>query len=178
MAISVKEAERAKHAIECKPASIDRNGNWGAPLHGFQLSIRLPKLTFTNGEPVTAKVIFRNVSDKVVSFRREFTNRFPALILKGADQTVLDPVYPKRSTNSFVRHLSDLIKNSSGFPEQIDPCRQREYTIELDRQYALTPGTYSVSFIQQVAEVNEKPILASSKVARFKIIQSAASTPK
>ena len=49
---------------KCRPAEDDPEGHWGAPSEGYQLSIRLEKETFTNGEPITASVLLRNVSDR------------------------------------------------------------------------------------------------------------------
>ena len=49
-------------------ADEDPDGNWGLVTDGFQLSIRFSKSTYTNGEPIEALVIFRNVSDRSREF--------------------------------------------------------------------------------------------------------------
>src|SRR5215472_4660471 len=63
-----EQIKQARHAKESRPAKEDPEGNWGAVNEGFQLSIRLSKSTFTNGEPVVATIILRNVHDKPLTY--------------------------------------------------------------------------------------------------------------
>jgi hypothetical protein len=56
-------------AKDSRPAEADPEGNWGAAVEGFQLSIRLDKATYTNGEPIAARVILRNVSGGDLKYR-------------------------------------------------------------------------------------------------------------
>jgi hypothetical protein len=44
------------------PAWRDTNGHWGAPVDGFQLSVRFHRWEFLAGEPVHAMVIVRNLA--------------------------------------------------------------------------------------------------------------------
>lgn len=62
------QIEQAKQAKDARPAEDDPEGNWGQISEGFQLSIRLSKNTFTNGEPVSASILLRNVSDKPLTY--------------------------------------------------------------------------------------------------------------
>ena len=47
---------------ECLSADLDTNGNWGVPTDGMQLSVRLRRSQYLQGEPVVAIVILRNLS--------------------------------------------------------------------------------------------------------------------
>jgi len=63
---SRSQIENAKNALDSRPAENDPEGHWGNVTEGFQLSIRLPKSSFTNGEIISAVVTLRNVSDKIL----------------------------------------------------------------------------------------------------------------
>jgi hypothetical protein len=65
---SPEQIEAAKHAKESSPAKDDPEGNWETVSEGFQFSIRMEKNSFTNGEPVNAVIILRNVSDTNLQF--------------------------------------------------------------------------------------------------------------
>ena len=57
---SAKLAE-ALLSDESRPESRDTNGHWGATVEGLRLSLRLSKFDYTNGEPIVARVLVRNV---------------------------------------------------------------------------------------------------------------------
>ncbi|MGH7989516.1 MAG: hypothetical protein ACREDS_04880 [Limisphaerales bacterium] len=62
--IDTRKIKEAQNSPESKPASEDPEGNWGQATNGFQLSLRFEKQSFTNGEPVIATMLMRNVTDK------------------------------------------------------------------------------------------------------------------
>lgn len=65
---SLEQIDKAKHAKDSRPAEDDPEGHWGTATEGFQLSLRFEKDSFTNGEPVVARVILRNVSDRSLTY--------------------------------------------------------------------------------------------------------------
>ncbi len=52
----------ARRSPECRPADEDPEGHWGQPGGGMQLSVRFRQLVYTNGQPVVAMALVRNVS--------------------------------------------------------------------------------------------------------------------
>jgi hypothetical protein len=60
--------QAAKTSIESRPARTFPEGNWGNPICGLQASLRLSKLTYTNGEIVRAIVLIRNVTNTIVQY--------------------------------------------------------------------------------------------------------------
>src|SRR6516165_5223792 len=65
---TAEQIDRAKHANESHPAKDDPDGKWGQIKDGFLLSVRMAKSTFTNGEPVLAIIILRNVSNNPLTY--------------------------------------------------------------------------------------------------------------
>lgn len=52
----------ARKTRESYPAKDFPEGNWGSVEHGFQLSLRFAKPYYTNGEPISATLLLRNVT--------------------------------------------------------------------------------------------------------------------
>ena len=50
-----------KFGHEILPATEDPQGNWGEITNGLQMSIRFYQNNFTNGQPVAAVILWRNV---------------------------------------------------------------------------------------------------------------------
>jgi hypothetical protein len=68
--VSIKKIEEAKQSPESRPAGQDPEGHWGIATNGFQLGLRFEKEHFTNGEPVVAVMLMRNISDKPQNYFR------------------------------------------------------------------------------------------------------------
>lgn len=68
--IHVKDIATAEQSPDSRPAENDPEGNWGAPTGGLQLSLRLDKQIFTNGEQIVAAMLLRNVTNVPVKFNR------------------------------------------------------------------------------------------------------------
>lgn len=54
--------ENALKSPECRPADSDPAGHWGPVVHAWQLSLRLTKTNVSQGEPIDATILLRNVS--------------------------------------------------------------------------------------------------------------------
>lgn len=81
--VNLRKIEEGKRLRECRPAEEDPDGHWGQATNGFQLSLRFGKMTFTNGEPIVATMLIRNVAQKPLNYLR------PAYIIASKDGTVL-----------------------------------------------------------------------------------------
>lgn len=166
---SSEQIEAAKHAKDSRPAKEDPESNWGAVLDGFQLSVRLEKSLFTNGEPVQALVILRNVSDRTLEFQIS-TYGDPDLdmiLTKGAD--VLKRLDQTPGTN-FVDTVRRIHVGSFTSASCL-PGTQRKFTIDLNKIYGpITNGIYEVQARKLIPKMNEhaKAEVTSGK-ATFRI---------
>lgn len=138
----VKKARRAK---DSRPASADPEGNWGVPSQGFQLSLRFNKASFTNGEPVIASVILRNVSDRTLDYPYEYApdNREITFnVLRG--ETRVYGMYDLTPGASFADKVR-AAPSGHGWIRSSPPGTQRKFFVNLDKIYSLTnTGEYTV----------------------------------
>jgi hypothetical protein len=63
MLFSVGAINQAEKLPESRPAELDPDGHWGEATNGLQVSLRFEKKFFTNGEPVVATLLLRNVTN-------------------------------------------------------------------------------------------------------------------
>lgn len=173
-----EQIEKAKHAKECRPADQDPEGHWGSVTEGFQLSIRLDKESFTNGEPVTACVILRNVSGKL---RRYFTAPIndpmsTVLLMRGSEH--LPPKDEPKPGATFAERLKS-VRTGSLWSFQSPPGTQRKFYFELNKTFDLgSNGVYVVQAMRRVPSLDlksEKEI-ASGK-ATFRITDGPRTPP-
>lgn len=68
--IATKKIKEAENSKECRPADEDPEGHWGTPSKGLQLSLRFEKQTFTNGEPIEAVILIRDITNQPVVYFR------------------------------------------------------------------------------------------------------------
>ncbi len=122
--IEVRRIEEAQHSKECRPASEYPEGHWGHATNGFQLSLRFEKEVYTNGEPVVATMLVRNVSN----VRQKYL--FPARVAAAKSGSPL-----KRKDD-----IGLSIITSYRF---LHPQTQARYQETLNRVYDLTPGEYT-----------------------------------
>jgi hypothetical protein len=134
--------EQAKTNSECRPAEEDAAGHWGRIAEGYQLSIRFEKETFRSGEPVPAKLIFRNASTNYLLYATPF----------GAD---LD--FEIRVVDQNGRRLPDSARptRTTGRGTRFVPGTQFEFVSNLMQRYGLAkPGTYSVSVHRKIPKLD------------------------
>jgi hypothetical protein len=122
--IELSRIEEAQRSRESRPASEDPEGHWGPATNGFQLSLRFEKEAYTNGEPVVATMLVRNVSN--VRQRYAFSARVSAAKsgspLKRKDDTGLTIITSYRF---------------------LHPQTQARYQETINHVYDLTPGEYT-----------------------------------
>lgn len=145
--IHQKKLEETRHLSECKPASQDPAGNWGAREAGFQLSIRFERNRYTSVDPIPAAVIMRNVAEKSNdwSLDRGIPPENVFFELEG----------PRGKQSSDVTARS-IITRSPGliFAKRI----QRKYVVRLDKIFRLTsPGSYKIRCWTEVIDKESKP---------------------
>jgi len=133
---STEQIEKAKHAKESRPAEDDPEGHWGTASEGFRLSIRFEKATFTNGEPIFASILLRNVSDRPLTYWVSTLGR-ETEVLVAKDQWPLPRKDSLKPGATFAERLSHLNIGSSW--DCTTPVgTQRKFTIELNKVFDLT----------------------------------------
>ena len=170
--VSPEQIQKAQREQESRPSKEDPGGNWGPVVEGFQLSLRFEKETYTNGEPVRAYVLLRNVSDRslVYPFEGGPDERELALMLfQGKDRVYGKfDVRPGASLHERLR----LIRTGHGWTRVSPVGSQHKSCVDLKQTYgSLNIGEYVMQARREVltsyytAETN---VLSSE--ARFRII--------
>jgi len=165
-----EQIEKAKHAPECRPAEQDPEGHWGQPTEGFQLSIRLEKESFTNGEPVTACVMLRNVSGRLLRYFTAYMNDpMSKVVLVRGQERVPAKKEPKPGA-AFAERLQSVYVGST-WSFQSPAGTQRKFLVELDKLYNLTTnGEYVVQamrIIPSLDKASEKDVASENVTFRI-----------
>ena len=133
--VRTQRVQEALRSNESRPAEQDPQGHWGKMVDGFQISLRFDKQEFTNGEPIVAAILMRNVSEKRLSYTTQMVSQQPS------------PVYvsvwrgDEKLKVSVDEHAPNL---SSTRVVSLYPRTQHRYHIRLDKYYDLSKaGTYS-----------------------------------
>ena len=155
--ITPEEIDTARFAPDCRPADNDSDGHWGTRWEGVQLSIRLPKRVFTNGEPIVAYVTLRNVGDTVRYFwvsTPQPERDTKIFLLKG--QEPLPPANGPKPGQSFQQRLK-YVWNGSSHQEPLIPGTQRQFLRSLSDMFELeASGSYSAHAEREVVAL--KPV--------------------
>jgi len=124
--IHIFTIKHARDSRESQPADKDPEDNWGSATNGFQLSLRFEKNIFTNGEPMIATMLMRNISSQPQQYFR------PTRIIAMKDGQQLSP-----------KNDTDLIKITMSPEMTIYPQTQHKYQVDLSQEYDLsTNGEY------------------------------------
>jgi hypothetical protein len=140
---SPQQIEAAKHAPECRPAEQDPEGHWGTNTEGFQVSLRLSKGTFSNGEPIVATIILRNVSNRELRYGEPYGYDYEtsAVLTRGEDRIPSNDE-PKPGM-TFAERLRFVHKGS--YATLPSPAgTQRKFTVDLTKLFPITNGQYTV----------------------------------
>ena len=155
---------------ESQPSAEDPIGNWGEATIGVQMSIRLEKETFTNGEPINADILLRNVSDKPVRFLFFYPqNNALALILKkeGEAKAGDEQIIKENHTRGLAGHL---------WHPTIQVGKQYKYIVGLTNFFDLTPGKYKIQAQQLVIDDDHQSVSnVMSGSTTFSIMNSGQS---
>jgi hypothetical protein len=168
--ISPKHMEDAQVARESRPAKLDPDGNWGAVVDGFQVGIRLERSSFTNGEPVRARILIRNVSDRLSTYL-VWSERDPDYDVALTENGRPIPRRDDTGLNSNISERLRATRNGSTYHCPSPPGTQRAFTIDLSKVFALEPnGRYEVCAKRTIVnwKGNALTNLSSAK-ATFKV---------
>ncbi|HYG36421.1 MAG TPA: hypothetical protein VEC99_16625 [Clostridia bacterium] len=169
--------KKAESSPGSRPAENDPAGHWGAPWEGVQLSIRLPKEAYTNGEPILACVTLRNTSFKVRAFRTvsSLKERDTKLTVMRGQERMLgeDDPKPWETFQERLRHL----KAGSMHDVSLLPGTQYQFVYDLREIFDLKlAGTYSVQAQREVVSYNDAPDRPGYVTGSFTNIQSGTAT--
>lgn len=133
--VDTRRVQQAEKCSESRPAEQDPEGHWGKVVDGFQLSLRFEKQEFTNGEPVWATILLRNVSDRQLTYIAEEVAGRPS------------PIHVSVWTQQGKLNLKTnhaVIPIVSVRSASLYPRTQHRYRLRLDRYYDLSKvGAYS-----------------------------------
>jgi hypothetical protein len=165
-----EQIERAIHANESRPAKDDPEGNWGKVSDGFQLSVRMAKNTFTNGEPVIALILLRNVSDKPLTYYVFYPKDDDLKLHVKMGDKQLNPKDAITTDMTFLEKLNHLNNGSRSMP-MLPVGVQRLFKVRLDQSFDLTTnGQYSICASRAVLRNDKKSETnVSSGIATFSI---------
>lgn len=168
---SPEQIERAKSAKESRPAQEDPEGHWGPVQEGFQLSLRFEKASFTNGQPVVACLILRNVSDRRLRYSQSYYGSEAdwRLILMRDQDRVYGRDEPKPGA-SFAERLKGIHQGSYGsWP--LEAGTQRRFFLDLNKVFDLaTNGEYVVQVVRTVPSLDktsEKEVVSGKVTFRI-----------
>lgn len=120
---------------EYLPAGDFAEGNWGEAVLGCQLSLRFTKPVYTNGEPVMALLLVRNVTNQVVDLRT---------LLHPMGGPVRFHVLSETGSMLNEREFTPVYFGPSRSGRPILPGTQWKFRENLNEGYTLPPGTYTV----------------------------------
>ena len=123
---------------------LDRQGNWGLVTNGLQVSIRMLKDRYEPGEPVSAMILVRNVTNKEVEYDNFFGHTSGGtshLDSKCCTVLAADAIgMPVPRTQPIPLMVDRIIKNS------LAPRQQWIYVVRLDRIFDFSQaGDYRVA---------------------------------
>ncbi len=160
--------DKNKYAAELLPSVEDIGGNWGSVTNGVQLSVRLYRTNFLQGEPIFLVVLWRNVGQAPAYFTSATWENYDFDLLVRRDNQPVRVLLPRLDS-------STAFDGSAG-GEYVNPRTQMRFVIELDKIVDVgTPGTYSVS-AQREDQLGGGTNIARivSGTARFTIAQREA----
>jgi hypothetical protein len=164
--IDTNKLEQARKSDESKPENEDPKGNWGSPSEGFRMSLRLAKPYYTNGEPIEAVVLLRNISQETLTY-----------FFYGPDWSLQFSV--SDSQNHSVKDIHPNEPWPLG-PKPLDvfPHTQRRLVFRIDNHFKFpSPGDYSVKVEAKVPRLDKNGEAdASSGMATLKIAGSPQET--
>jgi len=134
---------------ESLPAEEFPEGHWGSVQDGFQLSLRFDKQSYTNGEPICAILLLRNVTNRVLRYG------------VGPDYVDCPVGFSVTSTDGKqIPLLEKFFSGGSAWQVFLPPKTQHRYTGLLKERYELTNGIYSVCALKVVG-LNHETVKSS-----------------
>lgn len=141
--IDIEKLKQARESDECKPESQDPKGHWGKAVEGFRLSLRFAKTSYTNGEPIEAIVLVRNISQRTLAYlfyEPEWNLHF---LVSNSQNHQLQDVHPVEPWGLGSKELI------------VFPGTQRRFVVRIDGHFKFdSPGDYSVKVQAKVPRLD------------------------
>jgi hypothetical protein len=134
--------EAAKKSRESLPAEDFHEGNWGNITDGLRLSLRLVKDTYTNGEPITAILLFRNVTNSLVDTKTNVS--FYAQFFPWLDGPAKFTITTQHGSIIPGQEKPLSIDETGEFLHQPRQMLQRKYFEHINSGYSVGPGRYTI----------------------------------
>lgn len=131
----LEKVAAARQNKECLPAENFPEGNWGRSNLGYQVSLRFTKPVFKSGDPITATVLVRNVTNRVLD-HHDIHNPMGGPV-HFSITTADGKEVPERP------YQPGYVSGSS-FSPQIAVGTQRKYDMKLNWGFDLPSGSYKV----------------------------------
>ncbi len=125
--LNPEKVAQAKRQTECLPANAFPEGNWGEVQSGFQLSMRFETNTFVTGQPITAILLLRNVTNTVLTYNVAYVAGHDGPIALIATDSNGLPLSTKSQEFTVV----------SAHERKLYPNTQHKYQNNLDARYDL-----------------------------------------
>ena len=138
------QLEVARTNRESLPAKEFPDGNWGEPVSGLQLSLRLDKQSYTNGEKITTILLARSVTNGGVIFAgTSYPNGYApiGLVAMAADGR---HVISRQELWEMTPKSPRISTTISGGVTVVAPKTQQKFLESLNSFYDLTNDTYLV----------------------------------
>lgn len=149
---------------ETLPAEEYPEGNWGPVTNGLRMSIRFYQTTFTNGEPIHAIILWRNVGADPGYFSSASWENYPFELYLSHEGNKIKPLMPRLNQDpaSF---------DGSAGGSTVEPGTQWRFNLRLDKIFDLNhPGTYELKAKRGDFSVKDKRnVMVQSGTARFQI---------
>ncbi len=136
------KVEEMSRRPECRPAEADPEGNWGVPLDGFQISVRLPKNTFEPDETIIVEMVVRNVTNRDLTYTVLVPDKYLKIEVRRGDKFVVSK-REAQGNDSFAKRLTSVVKDA--IPGLLFAGTQHVFSFRLNDFYDLSdPGEYAV----------------------------------
>ena len=140
------------------PAGQSPPVHWGAPGQQLQLGIQFTRESFVAGEPVEARILTRNVTatnvlwgfDRCYGPNGAFYDGYGIVVTQGTNVA-------RSLVNRITDPWSPALGVSSSSLTELTPGGVQEYTVRLDKEFALKPDeTYAVTASTGVRKLEGK----------------------
>jgi hypothetical protein len=165
--IGTNRLAEALRSCESKPEDKDPAGHWGDLTEGFRLSLRLDKAAYTEGEPIVATILARNVSEHELEYP----------VIQGVDWDFRFLVSDEQNQSVQENRQSEPSGTTGTKSLVVYPRTQRRFVIRLEGRLPLTkPGVYAILAKTKVPKLHKQGLVEiSSGTAQIRILRKLGS---
>ena len=162
--IESKKLAEALRSDESKPEDKDSDGHWGMAEEGLRLSLRFARSQYTNGEPIVAKVLLRNVARQKLECENVLGPEwdFHFAVWRGPNGRLQEDRSGEPSGTTGAKHQLVYLRT------------QRRFLIRLDGRFDFTaPGIYSIVVKTKVPKADKQGLVEiSSGTAQLEVLNA------